>query len=249
MYHRPGWVTHIVTSIWRNAQPIDFGACPCFWPMGSGWFCQHLWEHYQFTGDRRFLRETAYPIMKGSAEFYDSWLVEDENGCLLTPVSTSPENLFEYIDSEGKKQMSGLTMGSTLDIAIIRELFSNTISAANLLSEDAVFRDRLATRATKLLPYRVGSRGQLVEWFKQVQGCCAPASQHISVLSSLSWESDHAAWHTRACCCREEASGRTRQNRREVGQRHGWRLHGARLNHAETGYGYLRASIQQDHAP
>jgi len=84
--------------------------------MGGGWLCEHLWEHYQFTQDRAFLRDTAYPLMKGAAEFYDSWLVEDGNGHLLTPVSDSPENMFYYTEPNGQQQQGGLAMGSTLDM-------------------------------------------------------------------------------------------------------------------------------------
>jgi alpha-L-fucosidase 2 len=138
--------------------------------MAGGWFCEHLWEHFRFTGDKAFLGETAYPILKGAAEFYDSWLVSDADGHLLTPVSDSPENLFIYIDSAGREQVGGMAMGCTLDMAIIRELFRNTIRAAKELDVDADWRQHLNQRIEKLLPYRVGSRGQLLEWFKDFKG-------------------------------------------------------------------------------
>jgi alpha-L-fucosidase 2 len=170
MYHRPGWVMHHNTSIWRDAQPVDWHGYVAFWPMAGGWFCEHLWEHFRFTGDKAFLGETAYPILKGAAEFYDSWLVSDADGHLLTPVSDSPENLFIYIDSAGREQVGGMAMGCTLDMAIIRELFRNTIRAAKELDVDADWRQHLNQRIEKLLPYRVGSRGQLLEWFKDFKG-------------------------------------------------------------------------------
>ena len=167
MYHRPGWVMHHNTTLWRDAQPVDYIASTSFWPMGGGWLCQHLWEHYQFTGDESFLRETAYPIMKGAAEFYDSWLIRDDNGHLLTPVSDSPENLFYYIDKGGKQQIGGLAMGCTLDMAIIRELFANVIWTAEHFNIDDDLHHHLGERIPQLLPYQIGSRGQLLEWFKE----------------------------------------------------------------------------------
>ncbi len=167
MYHRPGWVMHHNTTIWRDAQPVDWHGYVAFWQMGGGWFCQHLWDHYQFTLDRQFLRDTAYPIMKGAAEFYDSWLTDDGNGRLITPVCGSPENTFVYTNQNGQETTGGLAMGCTLDMAIIRELFRNTIQAGELLNADRAWRQHLEERLPKLLPYQVGSRGQLLEYFKE----------------------------------------------------------------------------------
>ncbi len=170
MYHRPGWVLHHNTSIWRDAQPVDWFGHISFWPMASGWLCQHVWEHYQFTLDRTYLADTAYPIMKGAAEFYDSWLVEDDQGRLLTPVSDSPEQMFSYTDKDGRQRSGGVTMGATLDMAVIREIFRNTIAAAKLLDVDADWRAKLQTRLDKLIPYQIGSRGQLVDYYKEYTG-------------------------------------------------------------------------------
>jgi alpha-L-fucosidase 2 len=124
MYGRPGWVLHHNTTIWRDPQPVDNSAAIAFWPLASGWFCAHLWEHYRFTGDTAFLRETAYPVMKSAVEFYLAWLVEDDSGHLLTPASNSPENAFRYTDAAGETKTSGFAMGPTMDIAIIRELLA-----------------------------------------------------------------------------------------------------------------------------
>jgi alpha-L-fucosidase 2 len=167
MYHRPGWVLHHNASVWRDAQPVDWYGYVSFWPMGSGWLCEHLWEHYQFTLDKNFLSSTAYPLMKGAAEFYDSWLIEDDKGHLVTPVSISPENMFSYTDKNGKEVNGGVSMGSTMDMAIIRELFRNTIKAAKLLNIDADWCKALEARSEKLLPYQVGSRGQILEYYKE----------------------------------------------------------------------------------
>jgi alpha-L-fucosidase 2 len=169
MYNLPGWVLHHNTTIWRDAQPVDNLAEFAFWPMASGWFCQHLWEHYLYTRDREFLRNDAYPVMKGAAEFYAGWLRDDGAGRLTTPVSTSPENEFYYTDANGHKQQSGVAQGTTLDIAIIRELFTNVIEASRMLTLDASFRDKLSAQLARLPEYQVGKHGQLLEWHKEFE--------------------------------------------------------------------------------
>lgn len=163
MYHRRGWVLHHNTTLWRGTQPVDNDAIPAFWPVGGAWMCQHLWEHYQFGGDRKFLTE-AYPLMKGAAEFLCDWLVDDGHGHLVTAAGNSPENSFVYLDANGKKQTAGVTMGPTMDLAIVRDLFRNCMEASKILNVDAGFRKELQGKLDRLLPYKVGARGQLQEW-------------------------------------------------------------------------------------
>ncbi|MDR1331347.1 MAG: glycoside hydrolase family 95 protein [Tannerella sp.] len=167
MYGLPGWVLHHNTSIWRSAWPVDWYGAVSFWPAGGGWLCQHLWKHYLYTKDLRFLRETAYPVMKGAAEFYSGWLREDENGYLVTPVSVSPENAFIYIDEHGQRRSAGISRASTLDMAVIRELFQNTVDAQALLGVDSDFSRTLAARLARLYPYQIGQRGQFLEYYKE----------------------------------------------------------------------------------
>ncbi len=160
MYHNRGWVTHHNTTIWRDAFPVDGQAIAAFWNMAGGWFSSHLWERYLFTGDRQFLANDAYPIMKGAAEFYADWLRDAGNGELVTPVSTSPENAF--IDPQGKTASVGV--GVTMDLAIIREIFSRTIQATEILGQDAELAQELRGKLAKLASYRIGAKGQLQEW-------------------------------------------------------------------------------------
>jgi len=169
MYHLPGWVLHHNTTIWRDAQPVDNLATYSFWPMASGWFCQHLWEHYRYTLDREFLLKQAYPIMKGAAEFYSGWLKDDGAGRLTTPVSTSPENEFYYRDAGGGRRQSGVAQGTMLDIAIIRELFTNVIEAARMLAIDSGFREKLSAQLGRLPDYQTGRYGQILEWHKDFE--------------------------------------------------------------------------------
>ncbi len=160
MYGRRGWVAHHNTSLWRDTFPIDGWAHTSIWNMAAGWLCSHLWEHWLFSGDRAFLRDEAYPLMKGAARFASDWLVEAGDGALVTPVSTSPEN--KFLTSTGER--GAVSEGATMDLAIIRELFSRTAEAADLLGRDADFARHLRDQLARIAPYRIGARGQLQEW-------------------------------------------------------------------------------------
>ncbi len=177
MYGLPGWAVHHNASIWREAFPTDGEPDWFFWNMSGAWLCRHLWEHYLFNQDMEFLRNQAYPLMKNAAEFYEKWLVQDENGHWQTPISTSPENRF----LTDKNEAVSVSPGSTMDMAILSDLFKNTIVAAEKLGLDETFRTILNDKRKNLLPYKVGSRGQLQEWkydFKEQD----PQHRHISHL-------------------------------------------------------------------
>ena len=163
MYHRRGWVGHHNCSIWRETFPNDGGAATVFWPMMGAWFSSHLWEHYAYTGDKEFLTKEAYPVMKGASEFFLDWLIQDKDGYWITPVSTSPENLFLV---PGTDQACGVSQGSTGDMSMIRDLFTHTLRAAEIADVDAPLRDTLQMRLQQLLPFRVGAFGRLQEWNK-----------------------------------------------------------------------------------
>ncbi len=160
------WVSHHNADLWRQSAPVgNYGHGDPVWAnyaMSGPWLCQHLWEHYAFTQDKAFLRDKAYPIMKGSAEFCLDWLVEDPSspGRLVTAPSTSPELGFKAPD--GSRAV--VTRGSTMDLEIIYDHFTNTIAAAKTLGIDADFVARLETARGRLLPLKVGSRGNIQEW-------------------------------------------------------------------------------------
>jgi len=165
----PGWVAHHNSDLWAKTSPPggydqDPRGMPRWscWPMAGGWLSTHLWEHYLFTGDRKFLEETGYPLMKGAAEFLLQWLIDDPvTGYLITNPSTSPENTIKI---KGKEYQ--LTMASTMDISIIRELFSSLIRASKVLNRDQTFRRKLEAALPRLYPYQIGQYGQLQEWFR-----------------------------------------------------------------------------------
>ena len=165
-YGAKGWVSHHNADLWRQSAPVgnygDGDPMWANWSMSSAWLSQHLWEHYAFTGDRDFLKNRAWPVMKGAAEFYLDWLVDDGKGRLVTSPSTSPENAFTGPD--GKK--GTVSMASTMDMSIIWDLFTNCIDAGKILGTDPGFVAKLDATRAKLYPLKIGSRGQLQEWFE-----------------------------------------------------------------------------------
>lgn len=243
MYGRRGWVAHHNTTIWRCAQPVDYGAMPSFWPMAAGWLCRHLWDHYLFTGDKRFLAEQAYPLMKSAAEFYLDWLVEDDKGRLLTPVGVSPENRFRYRDEQGRVRTAGVSMGPTMDLAIIRELFSNLIEATRILSRDKELRRELENKLARMLPYQIGRHGQLQEWSEDFEEA-EPEHRHISHLYPLHPGCEFTPRKTPALC---EAARRSLERRGDggTGWARAWKVNlWARVGDGERAYQLLRNFIQ-----
>ena len=184
MYGLPGWVAHHNTTIWRDAEPVDGDAGPAFWNMSGPWLCQHLWTHYLFTGDKTFLRDEGYPLMKGAAQFLSAWLVKNSDGQWVTPIGGSPENRFLYTDSMGQPQDASLIPGPTMDIALTRELFTSCIAAAKLLGVDPEFRRELQAKLDLLPPYKIGAGGRLQEWPVDFQGKEAQ-HRHVSHLYGL----------------------------------------------------------------
>ena len=183
-YHRPGWVMHHNTTLWRDAQIVDNTAHYSFFPLAGGWLVRHLWEHYLHTGDREFLAAEAYPLIKGSAEFIEAWLVEDEDGKLVTPISTSPENRFSYTDGQGKKRIASISPGSTIDLAITREVFTECIEAARILGLDQELARRLEAKRERIHPFKIGRHGQLQEWITDFDEP-SPGFGHVSHLYPL----------------------------------------------------------------
>jgi alpha-L-fucosidase 2 len=164
-YNCDGWVLHHNTDLWRGTAPVD-AARYGMWPVGGAWLCQHLWEHYAFSGDEEFLRE-YYPLMRGSARFLLGLLTEEpKHHWLVTPFSMSPEH--GYFDGTGNEVF--LSPGPTMDIALIWELFGHCIEAEKVLRTDEDFGAKLAEALKRLPPYRINSRGFLQEWIEDWMG-------------------------------------------------------------------------------
>jgi alpha-L-fucosidase 2 len=162
-----GWVVHHNSDLWAKTSPPggwdwDPRGMPRWscWPMAGAWLCTHMWEHYLFTGDAAFLKN-AYPLMKGAAQFMLHWMLTDpKSGYLITNPSTSPENTIKI---NGKEYQ--LSMATTMDMSIIRELFTALIKSSTILKTDDKFRNELIEATKKLYPYHIGQYGQLQEWF------------------------------------------------------------------------------------
>ena len=158
MYGARGWVLHHNTDIWRITGPVDFAASG-MWPTGGAWVCRHLWEHYLHTGDKDFLAD-VYPVMKGAAEFFVDFLIEEpQHGWLVISPSTSPENAF--LRDPGDVTVCA---GTTMDNQMMAELFGNMVTASEILGVDADFADTLSVLKTKLPPMQIGRHAQLQEW-------------------------------------------------------------------------------------
>ncbi|WP_430931206.1 glycoside hydrolase family 95 protein [Saccharicrinis sp. 156] len=160
-----GWAACHTSDIWAMSNPVgDFGkGSPQWanWNMSGTWLVTHLWEHYQFTQDQDFLKNEAYPLMKGSAEFCLNWMIEDKDGKLITSPATSPENT--YLTNDGYK---GHTLyGGAADLAMIRESFLQLIEASKILNIDGDLRVELEQALEKMLPYKIGKKGNLQEWY------------------------------------------------------------------------------------
>ena len=183
-YNANGWVAHHNSDIWALSNPVgDLGKGDpkwANWSMGANWLSRHLWEHYLYTGDKNFLKQTAYPLMKTAAIFTLDWLVADSSGHLVTAPSTSPENDFYF----GDKKTTGLSVATTMDMGIIRDLFENVADASRILKIDARFRDSIINAGKKLYPFAVGSKGQLQEWYKDFEEV-DPHHRHVSHLYAL----------------------------------------------------------------
>ncbi|WP_229510806.1 MULTISPECIES: glycoside hydrolase N-terminal domain-containing protein [unclassified Massilia] len=182
-YHAPGWAVHHNSDIWATSNPVgDFGKGDpkwANWSMGSAWLSRHLWEHYRYTGDRAYLAAT-YPIMKEAARFMLAWLQPDARGRLVTAPSTSPENEFYF----GERQKGIVSVASTMDMGIARDLFENVDAAARELGVDTAFRAELKAAANRLLPFQVGAKGQLQEWDQDFEDV-DPHHRHVSHLYAL----------------------------------------------------------------
>ncbi|WP_239696903.1 glycosyl hydrolase family 95 catalytic domain-containing protein [Paenibacillus oryzisoli] len=237
-YNCRGWASHHNVDLWRNTTPSPGSASWAYWPMGGVWLCQHLWEHYAYGLDQDFLRNKAYPIMKEAAQFCLDYLVEDEEGNLVSVPSTSPENTFIAPDG----QRSAVSMSSTMDIALMRELFTNCIEAARVLEMDAAFSQSLQEALERLLPLRIGQHGQLQEWFRDFDEA-EPGHRHTAHLYPLHPGNQITVRGTPELAKAARVSldrRRIHEGEDTIGWCYSWNISMyARLEDAETAHSYL----------
>ncbi len=179
MYGTEGWVFHHLTDPFGRTGVADgvWGITP----MNGPWMTFPVYEHFLFTGDTSYLRQKAYPLMKGSAEFVLGFLVESPEGYLVTNPSHSPEN--NFIDKK-TGEISALTYGATIDIEIINALFDNCIQASEILGTDREFASRLSSIKKRLPPVKINSKGVIQEWIKDFDET-EPGHRHMSHLLGL----------------------------------------------------------------
>jgi len=128
--------------------------------MAPAWLCQHLWEHYTFGGDERYLRERAWPAMASAARFYLDWLIPDEQGYLITSPSTSPEHKFRLPDGS----LAAASAAATMDMELLWDLFTNCLEAGAILGLEPELCGEIADARARLFPLQIGRDGQLQEW-------------------------------------------------------------------------------------
>ncbi|WP_057935647.1 glycoside hydrolase family 95 protein [Algoriphagus resistens] len=161
MYGARGWMAHHNTDIWRITGPVD----AIFWGIWSGggaWTSQHLWEHFQYSGDMDYLK-SIYPILKGAAMFYVDFLVEHpDRPWLVVNPGTSPEN------APAAHEGSSLDAGTTMDNQLVFDAFSAVIQASEMLEKDRAFADSLRAMRDRLPPMQIGKHGQLQEWLDDI---------------------------------------------------------------------------------
>jgi alpha-L-fucosidase 2 len=167
-YNARGWVVHHNTDQWRGTAPIN-ASNHGIWVTGNAWLCHQLWEHYRYSGDTAFLKNEAYPLMKGAAQFFVDFLVEDpETGWLISTPSNSPEH-------------GGLVAGPAMDHQLIRDLYRHVIESTEILGIDHALADTLRMQIKRIAPNQIGRYGQLQEWLSDIDDTTS-THRHISHL-------------------------------------------------------------------
>lgn len=245
-YNADGWVTHMLGNLWGYTSPGEAASWGLF-PSGGAWLCQHLWEHYAFTQDKDYLRK-AYPVMKGSAEFYLDYLfIDPRTGKLVSGPANSPENRFVTKDGVN----ASMSLAPTMDMEIIHDLFTNCIEAAKILKTDEEFAEKLQNTLDQLTPLKIGKHGQLQEWTEDFDEP-EPGHRHISHLFALHPGRQITLKDTPELA---EAARVTLQRRLAKGGGHtGWSRAWivnfyARLHDGDTAYSHLRQLLGKSTLP
>ncbi len=180
LYGANGWTAHHNSDLWRQAFPAKGLAQWGFWYNGGAWLSRHLFDHYLYTMDESFLSETAYPIIRGCAEFYMDMFAENGDGTLILAPSTSPEN--RYILPGGRD--TGVSRTTAMTMSIARETLENTISCAKILKREDEFTKKCEDALSKLYPLKIGKDGRLMEWYDEMPDF-EVAHRHVSHLYAL----------------------------------------------------------------
>ena len=175
-----GWVAHYTTDVWGHTA-IEMLSAYAMWQGASGWLARHFWERYVFSGDRQFLRERAWPVMKEAAEFYLDYMVEDpKTGKLVAGPSQSPENSF--IAPDGSH--CDIDIAPAMSQEIVYDLLTNVVRTAETLGIEPEFREKAAAARARLTPLAIGKYGQIQEWSQDFVET-EPGHRHMSQLFAL----------------------------------------------------------------
>ena len=178
-YDASGWVAHVITNPWGFTSPGEGASWGAF-SGGSGWLCQHLWDHYLFSRDKEFL-QWAYPIMKGAAQFYSDMLIEEpKHHWLVIAPANSPEN--HFLMPNGRD--ASICMGPTIMQQLVRYLFGACIQSSEILGVDQDFRNELIQKRDRLAPTQIGPDGRIMEWLEPYKEP-DPQHRHVSHLWGL----------------------------------------------------------------
>jgi alpha-L-fucosidase 2 len=194
-YGARGFTAHHNTDLWRITTPVgprgaQSAANWGFWPMGASWLCRHVFEQYEFTGDKVYLKQEALPLLMEASLFCLDLLTPDGDGHLYVCPSTSPENEYNFQD-----KACGIAETATMTMTIIRDLFKNCIKTFDILGETHELKDQLEQTLPRLYPYRIGNRGQLMEWNDDLEAM-DPHHRHVSHLYGLHPANEFTFEHT-----------------------------------------------------
>ena len=183
IYGAKGFVSHHNVDLWRLSTPVGRKgkgtAGYAFWPMSSGWLCRHLFEHYEYGLDETFLKNTAWPLIRKAAEFYNDVLTENQEGWLVFAPSTSPENTYIKDGARGV-----IAESTAMTMSIIREVFEECIKSARILGEEDAFTKELEEKLPRLKPLQIGADGRVLEWNEELAEA-EPGHRHISHVYAL----------------------------------------------------------------
>ena len=244
-YGADGWVVHHLSDIWGFTTPADgiWGISP----VGAAWLCEHVWEHYLFGGDKDFLIEQGYPLMKGAARFMLDFLVEAPEGTpfagkLVTNPSHSPENSF--LKPDGTRSL--FTYAATIDLEIIHELFTNCIACIDVLGENAELRAELVSALERLAPLQISEKtGRLQEWVFDYDEP-EPGHRHMSHMYGLhpSCQITLRGTPELAAAAKKSLEYRLAHGGGHTGWSRAWLVNfWARLEDAEEAYTHLQALL------
>ena len=179
-FHCRGWAACHNNDLWRQTSPVAGEAKFAYWPMGGVWLCAQLYTHFMYSRDLEYLRECAYPLLRGAALFCLDWLVEGKDKKLHTCPSTSPENAFR--DKKGR--VCSATYSSALDISLIRELFEHMLYIREVLCLEDEIMERIEKALPRLPEYKTGADGCLQEWQEDYEET-EKGHRHFSLLYGL----------------------------------------------------------------